>query len=104
MAKYDLTGSLEKDFTFSINGQEYTFRKPTVREARAIGRQFAGVQKETDEDKQMDLSDEAMKTLYQYITAAEGSRPIAEVIEDQTVDVQIAFMEMIQAELGTKKK
>jgi hypothetical protein len=32
MAKYDLTGSLEKDFTFSINGSEYIFvNQPFVR-------------------------------------------------------------------------
>lgn len=103
MAKYDLTGSLEKDFTFSINGAEYTFRKPTVREARAIGKQFSGIQKETDEERQVELSDNALKTLYEYITPTGEARPIAEVIEEQTVDVQIAFMEMIQAELGSKK-
>lgn len=103
MAKHDLTGSLEKDFTFSINGEEFTFRKPTVREARELGKQFVAVQKETDEDKQMELSDEAMRTLYQYITS-EGDRPIADVMEEQTVDVQSAFMSMIQTELGPKSK
>lgn len=103
MAKYDLTGSLEKDFTFSINGEGFTFRKPTVREMRALAKGFSAIEKETDPDKQIEISDAAMQDLFQYITPDEGGRSIAEVLDEQTVDVQIAFNEMIQAELGAKK-
>jgi hypothetical protein len=102
MAKYDLTGSLERDFTFSINGEEFTFRKPTVREMRELAKSFAGIDKEEDPDKQVELGEAAMQALYVYITPQEGGRPIAEVMEDQPVAVQVAFNEMIKAELGAK--
>lgn len=103
MAKYDLTGSLEKDFTFSINGEGFTFRKPTVREMRNLAKGFSAIDKETDTDKQQELSDEAMQALFQYITSDDGGRSIAEVLDEQTIDVQIAFNEMILAELNPKK-
>lgn len=102
MAKYDLTSSLERDFTFSINGEEFLFRKPTVREMRSLAKKFSLVNKETDPDEQMTRSDEAMQDLYQYIENVKGNRPIAEVLDEQPVDVQVLFNEMIQKELGVK--
>jgi hypothetical protein len=41
MAKYDLTGSLETKFSFSISDKEFEFRKPTVREMREVAKKFA---------------------------------------------------------------
>lgn len=102
MAKYDLTGSLERDFTFSINGEEFTFRKPTVREMRELAKSFAGIDQETDPDKQAEMSDAAMQALFAYITPQDGGRPIADVLEEQPVAVQVAFNEMIKTELGAK--
>lgn len=100
MAKYDLTGSLEKDFTFSIDDKEFSFRKPTVREMRAVAKKFAGIDKEKNPDKQLEMSDEAMKELYSFITPINHEESIADVIADQTVGVQNAFNEMIKKELG----
>lgn len=102
MAKYDLTGSLERDFTFSINGEEFVFRKPTVREMRSLAKQFSGIDKEPDEDKKLEKSDAAMSELYKYISPVGHDRFIGEVLDEQTVGVQIAFNEMIKAELGAK--
>jgi hypothetical protein len=103
MAKYDLTGSLEKDFTFSINGSEYTFRKPTVREMRELVKKFTVIEKEEDEERQAALSEEAMEALYAYCQPVNNARPLAEVLDEQPVGVQQAFNDMIQAELGAKK-
>lgn len=100
MAKYDLTGSLEKDFTFSIDDKEFTFRKPTVREMREIADRFASVEKEEDQEKQLKSSDEAMGTLYSYISPIGHSDNIADVIADYPIGVQTAFNEMIKKELG----
>lgn len=102
MAKYDLTGSLEREFTFSINGEEFVFHKPTVREMRGLSTKFAAINKETDSDKQAELSETAMHELYKYITNNTSERAIADVLDEQPVDVQILFNEMIQKELGAK--
>lgn len=103
MAKYDLTSSLEKDFTFSINAEEFVFRKPTVREMRALAKKFAAVNKEEDSDKQMALSDEAMEELYRYVENVDkNGRKVTEALDEQPVDVQVLFNEMIQKELGVK--
>lgn len=100
MAKYDLTGSLETSFTFSINDQEFSFRKPTVREMRQLAKTFADVTGEQDQDKQVQLSEEAMNGIYSFITPVGHDANIADVMNDQTVSVQVAFNEMIQKELG----
>lgn len=102
MADYDLTGKLKKDFTFSINEAEFVFRKPTVREMRTLSKMFAAVGKETDTDEQINRSDEAMEALYAYIKPVNHERPIAEVLDEQPVDVQVGFNEMIQEQLGSK--
>jgi hypothetical protein len=103
MANYDLTGSLEKDFTFNLNDEKYVFRKPTVREMRALAKKFAGIEKETDPDVQSAKSEEAMQELYTYIQPLDNARPVAEALEDQPMGAQIAFNDMIQIELGAKK-
>lgn len=100
MAKYDLTGSLERDFTFSIDDKEFSFRKPTVREMREIAKQFSGIEKEKNQDKQIELGDEAMATLYGYITPVGHDQKIGDVIADYPVSVQTAFNDMIKKELG----
>lgn len=102
MAKYDLTSSLETSFVFAIGDKEFTFRKPTVREMRNIAKKFSGVNTETDPDKQIELSDEAMRDLYQFISPVDHDSDIASILEDQPVDVQAAFNEMVQKELGAK--
>ena len=100
MAKYDLTNSLEVSFIFSIGGKEFTFRKPTVREMRALAKQFSGISVDDDADKQIKASDEAMKTLYGFITPIDHDTDIAELMENQPVGVQTAFNEMVKTELG----
>ena len=99
MAKYDFTSSLERDFTFSINGEEFTFRKPTVREMRELAKNFSQVEKEEDPDLQAELSDKAMQLLYGFITPGN----IAEVLDEQPIAVQHAFIETVKAELSPKK-
>lgn len=103
MAKYDLTGGLDKDFTFSINGDEFVFRKPTVREMRELAKRFSAIDKEDDSDEKATRSQEAMDDLFTFITNNSNDRYIGEVLDEQPVDVQSAFMNMIQEEL-TKKK
>lgn len=100
MAKYDLTSSLETRFTFTIDGKEFEFRKPTVREMRALAKRFAGIDAETDPDRQVELSDEAMNDLYEFVTPINHDARIADVILDQPMDVQIAFNKIMQKELG----
>ncbi len=100
MAKYDLTGSLEKDFTFSIDDKEFIFKKPTVREMREIAKKFAGIEKEKNADKQIELADAAMDELYGYINPVGHDQKIADVIADYPVGVQTAFNDMIKKELG----
>jgi hypothetical protein len=102
MADYDLTGKLKKEFTFSIDGQEYVFHKPTVRDMRSLAKKFNAINKELDPDAQVDLTDEALTELFKYIDSIGESRPIAEVMDEQTVDVQNLFNDMILKELGTK--
>lgn len=102
MAKYDLTGSLETSFTFSIDGKEFKFRKPTVREMRAIANKFAGIENEEDATKQRELSDAAMRELYTYIEPVNHDAVLEELLDDQTVDVQKAFNEMVKTELGAQ--
>ena len=100
MAKYDLTGSLETSFTFSIDGKEFKFRKPTVREMRAIAKKFGGIDKETDVEKQSELSDAAMRDLYTFIEPVDHDTVLETLLDEQTVDVQKAFNEMVKTELG----
>lgn len=99
MANHDLTGSLEREFTFNIDDKEFKFRKPTVREMRNIGKTFSSVQRETDPELQMIKSDEAMKTLYVHITPVNHDARIEDIIEDQPMEVQVRFNKMIQEEL-----
>lgn len=103
MADYDLTGSLKKDFTFSIEGEEFTFRKPTVREMRTLVKRFSAVDKQTDTDDKARRSQEAMDELYTYIDSESGAF-IGEVMDNQTVDVQAAFMDMVLEQLTKSKK
>lgn len=102
MAKYDLTNSLETSFTFAIGDKEFSFRKPTVREMRAIAKKFTGIEKEEDIDKQTKMSEEAMSELYGFVEPIGHDIKIAELIDDQPVGVQVAFNEMIKSELGAK--
>lgn len=104
MAKYDLTGNLEKEFTFNIGSDEYRFRKPTVREMRGLAKSFAGIEKSDDPDEQAELSNQAMMALYEYITPVNpDGRAIAEVLDEQPMETQLRFNEMIQKELGAKQ-
>lgn len=100
MAKYDLTGSLEAKFSFTIGDKEFEFRKPTVREMREVAKKFAGLDTETDVDKQTKMSDEAMAELYSFVTPMGHEVSIRDALEDQTVSVQAAFNDMIKKELG----
>ena len=101
MAKYDLTGSLETKFTFAIDNKEYEFQKPTVKQMRDVAKRFASIDKEEDADKQAQLSDEAMAELYSFVKPVGHDSDIKTVLDDQTIDVQVAFNEMIKKELGT---
>lgn len=101
MAKYDLTGSLESEFTFAIGDKEFKFRKPTVREMREVAKKFAGIEEETDVEVQTQKSDEAMAELYKFVTPIDHDQDLKELLEDKPVGVQAAFNEMIKKELGT---
>jgi hypothetical protein len=103
MAKYDLTGSLERDFSFTIDNAEFVMRKPTVREMRELAKVFSAIDKEDDSDKQSDLSEQAMQSVYTFIEPVKHDRRIADVLDEQPVGVYHAFNEMIVAELGVKK-
>lgn len=100
MAKYDLTNSLETEFTFAIGDKEFSFRKPTVREMRALAKQFSGITAEEDPEKQAASSDEAMSELYKFIVPIGHDAKIADLMDNQPVGVQVAFNEMIKKELG----
>lgn len=100
MAKYDLTGSLETSFTFAIGDKEFSFRKPTVREMRAVAKTFSDVEKEQDADKQIEASEEAMSELFKFVEPIDHTTNIADLMNDQPMGVQIAFNEMIKDELG----
>ena len=100
MAKYDLTGSLETDFTFTIGDKEFQFRKPTVREMREVSKKFAGIDAEADIETQTEKSEEAMASLYQFVTPVGHESKIQDLLEEQPVSVQVAFNEMIKKELG----
>lgn len=100
MAKYDLTGSLETEFTFAILDKEFKFRKPTVREMRAISSKFAGITEETDPQIQVEQSEQAMAELYKFVEPIGHDSDIKDVLENQPVTVQNAFNEMIKKELG----
>lgn len=101
MAKYDLTGSLETKFSFTIGDKEFEFRKPTVREMREVAKKFAGFENETDVDEQTRKSDEAMAELYKFVAGVGHEENIKDVLDDQPVSVQAAFNNMIKEELGT---
>lgn len=101
MAKYDLTGSLEANFTFAIGDKEFEFRKPTVREMREVAKKFANIEKEEDVEKQTQMSDQAMAELYKFVKPINHDADLKELLDDQPVDVQVAFNEMIKKELGT---
>lgn len=102
MAKYDLTGGLERKFTFSIDDKEFEFNKPTVREMRGLLKKFTAVEKEEDTDKQLKLSDAAMAELYKFITPVNHESDIAELMQDMPIGVQNGFNEMIKKELGAE--
>lgn len=103
MAKYDLTGSLETSFNFNIGTLEYSFRKPTVREMRNISKAFQGVDDSADPEVQMEQSEKGLNELYALVTPVGHNSPIREVLDNSTVDVQMAFNEMVQKELGAKQ-
>jgi hypothetical protein len=100
MAKYDLTGGLETKFTFSIGDKEFEFRKPTVREMRAVAKKFSGIDTEKDSAKQEKLSDDAMAELYTFVAPIGHTEDLKALLDDQPVDVQNAFNNMIKKELG----
>lgn len=100
MAKYDLTSSLETKFTFAIDNKEFEFRKPTVREMRVIAKQFAGIEREKDVDKQQKMSDEAMSELYKFCTPVGHDADLKALMDDLPMGVQLAFNDMIKKELG----
>lgn len=100
MAKYDLTGSLETKFSFTIGDKEFEFQKPTVKQMREVSKKFANIDKEEDVEKQTAISDEAMTELYKFVTPVGHDTYIKDLLEDQAVDVQAAFNEMIKKELG----
>ena len=100
MVKYDLTGALEDSFTFGINDKEFKFRKPTVREMREISKKFAGIEQEKDPNKQLELSDTAMAELYKFVEPIGHTDKVEDLLQDQPVDVQTAFNDMIKKELG----
>ena len=100
MAKYDLTGSLETEFTFGIGDKEFKFRKPTVREMKNIASKFSSISEEQDAQRQSELSDEAMSELYKFAQPIDHDADLKELMEDQPMGVQIAFNEMIKKELG----
>lgn len=100
MAKYDLTGSLEKSFNFSIGDKEFMFTKPTVREMRQVAKKFAGIEQESDLEKQTQVSDEAMGEIYKFVSPVGHDVDIKDYMEDQPIGVQTAFNEMIKKELG----
>ena len=100
MAKYDLTSSLETSFSFTINGKEFEFKKPTVREMRAVSKRFATIEKEQDVEKQMELSDEAMREIYKFCRPVNHNDEVEAVLADLPMSVQMAFNEMIKKELG----
>ncbi len=99
MAKYDLTSSLETSFTFTIGDKEFSFRKPTVREMRAVAKTFAGIDKEVDSEKQVEQNDLAMAEIYKFVEPIGHDAKIEDVLADQSVDVQTAFNNMIKKEL-----
>lgn len=101
MAKYDLTGSLETKFSFTIGDKEFEFNKPTVREMREVSKKFSGIEKETDLEVQTQKSDEAMAELYKFVVPVGHDANIKDILDDQTMSVQVAFNEMIKKELGT---
>lgn len=100
MAKYDLTGSLETKFSFTIGDKEFEFRKPTVREMREVAKKFAGIEQEEDTEVQTQKSDEAMAELYKFVSPVNHDTDLKELLDEQTVGVQVAFNEMIKKELG----
>lgn len=100
MAKYDLTSALETSFTFTIGEKEFSFRKPTVREMRLVSKRFAGIDKEENVDKQIEMSDEAMAEIYKFCEPVNHDTKIEDVLPDQPIGVQVAFNDMIKKELG----
>ena len=102
MAKYDLTGALEASFTFNIGDKEFSFRKPTVREMRAVAKTFASVDQSSDPEEQAVASENAMRELYKFISNVNHDSSIEDLMNDQPVGVQIAFNEMIKKELGAQ--
>lgn len=100
MAKYDLTGSLETKFTFNIDDKVFEFRKPTVREMRDVASKFSNIEKETDSEKQAELSENAMTELYRFITPVGHDTDLKGLMDDQPMGVQLAFNEMVKKELG----
>ena len=104
MAKYNLTGGLETKFTFSIGDKEFEFRKPTVREMRAVAKKFAGIETEKDPDKQEELSDAAMAELYTFVVPINHTEDLKTLLDDQPIDVQNAFNNMIKKEIGAEKE
>lgn len=101
MAKYDLTGSLETEFTFAIGDKEFEFQKPTVRQMREIAKKFASIESEKDLEKQTKMSEEALDELYKFVKPIDHDANLKDLLEDQPVDVQSAFNEMIKKELGS---
>lgn len=100
MAKHDLTGALESTFTFSINGLEFSFRKPTTREAREIGKKFRAVQELDNDEARERAEEEATNEMYKFITPVGHENNIGDVLLDAPVDVSRRFGEMVTKELG----
>ncbi len=100
MAKYDLTNGLETSFTFNINDKEFVFNKPTVREMRELAKGFSAIDNEKDEEKQVEMSANAMKGLYKFVKPVGHETGIDGLLEDLPVSVQVSFNEMIKKELG----
>ena len=100
MAKYDLTSSLEKDFTFAIGDKEFVFTKPTVRQMRTIASKFSKVQEEKDPVLQEQLAVEATRELYSYAQPIGHTENVETLMDDQPIEVQMKFNDMIKKELG----
>lgn len=102
MAKYNLTSAIEKTFDFDIDEYQFRFKKPTVREMKVVAKAFSGIDENASPDEQAAKSEEAMRELYQFISPVGHDKYIGDVMEDQPMQVQLGFNEMVQTELGAK--
>lgn len=90
---YNLNDNVADSFDFTLSGNTYTMRYPTLEEIQDIDK----ASKEAGAN-----SDTVLDILYKFVQAKDSAPPLSQVMPKQNTKVISNFMDMIKQEFGTE--